>query len=94
MKPEELADLIFGGTDVCDIEKYTTLDCDYFQCLECKDDCVNMEYNGKNFMAVWCANGCDCHGDVFLVNRKTLPRMAKKFIQDYKAKNEINVVQK
>ena len=89
MKPEELAEIVFGGSSICDIESKGTLDADYFQCLECKGDCVNMAYNGKNFMAVWCNNGCDCHGDVFLDNRKLLPRMAKKFIQDYKKEKKI-----
>ena len=80
MKPEELANLVFGGTDVCNIEAFGEMDCDYFKCFDCKGDCTNMDYNGKIFMVVWCNKGCDCHGDVFLKNRKILPRMAKKFI--------------
>jgi len=62
------------------VEKIQTTQFDYNTCSSCGAKQTNIDFNGRDFMAVWCNNGCDTHGDIYLSPNKKLAKKVKQYL--------------
>ena len=58
------------------IKKARELNFDYYKCMECNQDQVNIA--AGDFPCCWCNNGCSTHGDIRVWPGRGLPKKVKE----------------
>jgi hypothetical protein len=80
MEPEQLLKLIGHKLTKRQLDKLEVFDQDYYKCLECEQDAVNIGYDHGLFLCCWCNNGCNTHGDINLRSIRKVPRKVKEYL--------------